>query len=669
MAKSELDLANMLDEILKSGARVAPDMRIDDRDMKEFPNFFSFAMSPKGMNQKPFARQLVVATHMLAEWCPRCSRKAFHNIKKIPVDFPAEDFIDRVSFLEYGVCPKCGARKSELYKSGELNVYSELVGCAGQRSGKSAMLSLIGPYLMHKWLKLQKPVEVLGLMRNSILMGTFVGLTYQKAVELLWQPILNAVLDSKWFQEYHSLLDHYGDMYGQEVYKLKDTFIQYNHRNLWFLPSGPNKRTLRGATRIIALIDELGWFPHGEENEQMERASANEVYISLDRSLKTVRESALKLLKQGYDNIPMAYQCSISSPSSYMDKIMSLLRTHMGSKEAYCYHLASWEMNPLYTKESFAKEYREDPIKAERDFGANPPMSENPWISEMGYVDEIMKSKSGALQYQYVSSTSKNGISQRYAKIINFRSPQPCPTTVLSVDAGHSNNSFAIAITHPVAKGQRLGAKVLAVAEVAPKKGENVINHTKLVREFIYKLIEAFNVGLVVGDRWQSIKTMTDIEDDMGIPTEIYSLVPDDFTLMKEMIEDEVKPMLELPKPEMDAKEIFSVDLDEYPHCFKYKPVSHLYHQFSTCTLDSRGVLQKGPGYTDDLLRAVCLGVAFCIDEDIVDDYNLLGTAKTTSSNAVGSKTAINNSSSNIGVKAGAGSGGLGISSSVGAKR
>ena len=516
-----LDMERIVADVLNSGARVAPDLRIDDRDLKEFPNFYEWCFSKDGGNQAPFAKQLALATHLLAEYCPRCSHKAFRNIHKIPVAFPAKDFPDKVQFLHYGVCPNCGARKSELVANGELNAYVELDVCAGQRcitgdslvltatgykrikdllpnadygytnklelvhngkeltymtkffrakaeplykvtlrsgltiigtkdhpvktsegfiklpdllgksvetpigtnvygsnvltneqlveyldydhipdcilqatkevqltflrmigvdfgnvfrirnpkmlndvalllrnmgyettvrsttmkvsetvykqtykydrcifvdpyaeeetfdirvpngstfiangilnhnSGKSAFFNLLVPYLTHKWLKVEKPVETLGLMSSSILIGTCTALTWAKAQELLYEPISNAIENSRWFQQYFQLLDDYEERTGIELYKFKDTFLSFSHKNLILNTSGPNKRTLRGSTRWLSITDEIGWFPHGDDNDERERASANEVYVSLDRSLKTVRKTGRKLLQSG----------------------------------------------------------------------------------------------------------------------------------------------------------------------------------------------------------------------------------------------------------------------------------------------------------------------------------------------------------------------------------
>lgn len=601
---------------------------------------------PKGEN--------FICNGIVVHNCPRCSHKAFRNIHKIPVNFPAKDFPDKVQFLYHGVCPKCGARKSELVKSGELNAYVELDVCAGQRSGKSAFFNLLVPYLTHKWVKVEKPVETLGLMSSSILIGTCTALTWAKAQELLYDPISNAIENSKWFQQYFQLLDDYEERTGIELYKFKDTFLSFNHKNLILNTSGPNKRTLRGATRWISVIDEIGWFPHGDDNDERERASANEVYVSLDRSLKTVRKSTMKLLKEGYDSIPLAYGCGISSPSSYNDKIMELVRNFKGSKEVLVHQAPTWEMNPLFTKEDFAKEYQDDPIKAERDFGANPPMAENAWISDVKSLDHLLVNR-WVIDYQYDHFTNRSGVDMVFGKLRSTKAPPTCPPTVLTIDAGYSNNSFALAIT----ANDGRGANVLAVAEIAPKKGITVINYTRTVKQLLYPLIKAFNVQAVGADRWNSLKLLQDIEEDCHVQTFQYSLKPTDFDLVYDYLMEDI-PAIKLPRPEMDLGQIFVTS--DYPHGFKYKPNSHLYHQFSTVNVDGRGSVEKGNGYTDDILRAVALGIRTCVLEDTIKKFNLKGATKQTRY-AIGARSgsAQATSSSTIGSKTGSsGSGSFG---------
>lgn len=368
-------------------------------------------------------------------------------------------------------------------------------------------------------------------------------------------------------------------------------------------------------------VDELSWFP---PEDHLERASGTEVYVSLDRSLKTVRKSVLNRILQGQDNLPMAMGLNISSPSSYGDKMMQLARQHMGSREVYVYHLPTWEINPLYTKEDFNKEYREDPVKAERDFGANPPASECPYVSDPYVIERSMVSPY-KIKYRYKHGTSPSGQRYRYGQVIHAKMPISCPRTVLAIDAGYSNNSFALSIIHPTNNGSR----VLGLIEISPRLGHNVLNYTYIYRYIICPLIEQCNVGLVACDRWQSIKILQDIEDQFGIYTVQRTLKVDDFDLVLDYFLDEDQ-LIDLPKPEIGIKQIEQLDIDDYPRCFKYIPSAHLYWQFLTVIVDKRGCPNKGVGYTDDILRSLCLGLSFTLCPEDIEQYELYGEVKNT---------------------------------------
>jgi len=613
VSNEEMALSKMLKSALTSGYRMPLDLKIDDRDLEEFPNFYQFCFNKKGSKQIPYARQMAIATRLLAEWCPLCSGEGFEDIENIPIDYPSIDFPEKVTFLEYGVCPDCGTRKHELYKQGHLKVYRELAGCAGQRSGKSALLSMISPYLLHKWLKMQRPAETLGLMSNSLLVATFVALTFKNAVNLLWIPMREIVMESVWFKEYFDLLDFYEEKYGKTLYKLGDEFMHFRQKNIMFLPSGPNKRTLRGPTRILTCIDELGWFPHGESSERMEKLSANEVYTALDRSLLTVRQASFDLLKRGYDNIPMAFACNISSPSSHVDKIMTLVKKNKESKSILTYHLPTWGMNPKLPKSAFRTSYQQDPIKTERDYGANPPMANNPWIHDISRIESaINKDSKTEIQYIYKHISSKSDQQYRYAELTSVATPDVTHPSVMALDAGLNRNSFAIVILTPIKDDI---TEVTAMVEIAPYRGKNMLNYTRIVDRVLFPLIEEFNVQLLVVDRWQSVKILSDVFERYRIFAESASLDKDDFGLIYDYLMDD-RSKIYFPKPEVPFREIQDINLDGYPHCFKYMPIAHLYFQFMITNINIKGVLEKGEGYTDDLLRATCLGLTFCLSEE-----------------------------------------------------
>lgn len=617
--KKEGELIDYMNDVINNPNPIPKDLKFDDGDLKEFPNFYDWCMSSHGANTPPFARQLAIGLHLFGEYCPnsKCTSPRFGNIYTVPYKASPELIADNVSILRNGICPKCGARRSELFKNGHLNMYDEFAGALGQRSGKSAMFSLFAPYVIHKYLKMQNPNRLFGLMENTILAGTFVGLTFARAMSLLWTPVLNIMTSSsQWFIDYHAMMADYSSRYGIQACVVKDTFIDYRHRRIRLYPSGPNKRTLRGDTRIISGIDEAGWFHSGDDgDEERERASGKEVHGALDRSLKTARMAIKKLVKKGYDNIPGAYNISISSPSHTTDLIMYLTGLYENSSECLALRIPTWEFNPSYeSRDDFKKEYAENYARAERDFGVNPLVSENRAYSQTEVVTIGQKFQGENLldvrTTAYTSSTDN-----AYTKpIIQRMTPSDVPT-VISMDAGEVNNSFALTLIQR--RDASVMPRVAGVIELMPIKGTR-INFNDVYTELLEELFRVYNICGVVTDRWQSIAILNRIESEHGIYTKQLTARPAHFTTFDSYHRPEM--LVSYPKSEMPLSEVMAPSSDDYRTRYYGKPVAHLLHQFDTVQ-DLGGIFDKGAGNTDDLLRAAVLGINVITDPSFVDKY------------------------------------------------
>ncbi len=192
------DVKAALEEMMAEKRMVSPDLKIPEGDFPEAPNFYTWCIGDGFLNQKPFAMQALIATQLFAEHCPLCSDMEYmeHNIK---VGDSLEKFGRKIALLEHGKCPHCGATKLKLFKKGLLAPYWELALVAGQRSGKSALLGMMGSYLTHRVIKMGRPNEVLGLLKSNVLHGTFVALTFQQAQQTLYEPYYGNILDSPWF--------------------------------------------------------------------------------------------------------------------------------------------------------------------------------------------------------------------------------------------------------------------------------------------------------------------------------------------------------------------------------------------------------------------------------------------------------------------------------------
>jgi hypothetical protein len=428
--------------------------------------------------------------------------------------------------------------------------------------------------------------------------------------------------------EYHRMLDDYGKRLGIEFYRFKDQYLRYEHKNIELYPAGPSKRALRGRTRFLTGLDELGWFPVGAENKDLERADADEVHNALDRSLLTVRQEVRNLYKKGFNSFLPGIAINISSPSDETDKICRLVDENRTSRRVLALQLATWEINPIYTKENeeIADAYRKDAVAAERDYGARPPMNAKTFIEMKAAAPTFTGINRAVVE---PIEAMKNEKMRRAGKVTSTNPVQPMPASIMALDAGYSNNSFAVTIQHPVTtqigdiKTTRIHVPVLCEIQTRI----NVVLHYHGIYKFILKpLIEAFNVHFVFADRWNSIALLDQAAEDYAgknLISKQYSVRYIDFQATRSYVEEQ---KMILPKIEMDYDLVRRVE--GYPQYFEGKPAAHLLFQMGTVR-DVGNTVIKGGVYTDDLWRALVLGTSRILDPKIAEELALRSAVAT----------------------------------------
>lgn len=418
--------------------------------------------------------------------------------------------------------------------------------------------------------------------------------------------------------EYHKMLTDYGLKLGVEFFRFKDQYLRYSHKNLEIYPAGPSKRALRGRTRFLTGLDELGWFPISGENRDLERADADEVHTALDRSLLTMRREVRTLYKKGYSNFLPGIAINISSPADETDKMCRLVAENRESTRVLALQLATWEINPMYTKENeeIADAYARNPIDAERDYGAVPPMNARV------FMDMTTAARGFTGRNHCVLAPFEKMINdklRRAASLESYSPDNPQPASLLSLDAGLTNNSFSLTVLNLTQSkvGEVVNTKVRCqvCVEIQTRPG-SMLHYSKIYSDVISPLIKHFNVKFMFADRWNSTALLDTAEEDfksIGLVAKQFSVKYVDFSLTRSYLEE---GKLILPKLEMPLENIRNID--SYPSYFEGKPAAHLLFQFATVRDMGNTVIKGGP-YTDDSFRALVLGVSRILDPKIME--------------------------------------------------
>ena len=623
----DFDISRFMREAEDEETGLLHDLKIDTRDLPKANNFFDFCKRMMGPNTKhPYPLQAWIGAMLFGEVCPVCSNKEWLDIDNVPKDYPFLEMEEHLVMLDRGVCPKCKRTKWDLIQNHGMKRYTQLVNCLGQRSGKSLSAAMYASYHLHRFLMFPPLASLTNSMQaSSELTFTFVSLTYDKAKSVLWTPFMEIINDSTFFNQYFECMDHYSAKYDRKLYNRATEFLRFNYRNIRFYPSGPKSSGLRGETRLGGALDELGLFrlpKDGEEEGTSEIANADEAHKSLMRSMTTVDAGFLDIIKKGHNFVPGPILLNVSSPMSIRDKMMRLLkesRTEEGSKRILGIQKATWEFNPYLERDNplIAGEYASNWEKAERDFGANPPLVHSRYMGVNSVHEGIFVNGPNGHEFIY----ERGHVGELYGTIQRRRTFQY--PSVVAIDAGISDNSFCVVSAH---YDFETGKTVISnVIECMPHEGRR-INFNLMYENVILPLCKATNAVYLTADQWQSLDILHRVRKDMGktpdgkeiCTSRQYSPRRHDFDALRALV---VNKNLLCPTVKPDRIEyIVDGNVDNYKAEMNEKPVEHLLLQMLTVREVQEGKPPtKGENFTDDIYRAVVLAASAVHDPKIME--------------------------------------------------
>lgn len=592
-----------------------------EQERREFPraaNIMEFTYSSSYLNFPLYPRQLQIAGHLLGEICPYCSDKDFMYQM---FDQSIGEINDRVMFTQYGQCPKCKRTKIDFIKADKFHLPQALIGIIGQRSGKNYLLSALANYQLHRFQTLEidgKRVSPQKYFNRGpgMLTMTFTAYTLGQAMKNIWGVFKPMYMGSQWFKEYGKFLKYHGKRMGEELYANNSTYLRFMNKSIDVACAAPNQSTLRGPTRFFFGIDEVCW--HNVRIEESGKKSSSvlgtidEIWNPLNNSLKSIRQAADKNILKGFFDTPTGLDVCISSPVHANDFGMRRLRISDQDRRVFGSHYATWEFCPDYTsRNDFASEYIANPINAERDFGAIPPLTMSPWIADPKPILVCSRTKvdSPVITYDLKTERSMFGENVAWYELKDVKdSANP---KVISIDNGYNNNAFALTISCLGSNGK---PRVDQCVVLSPSESYN-INLSKMWELFVYPLCKRMNAALILYDRWNSLQNVQKLQDE-GQDARQYSLTPKDFQELRlKLMSGEVSyPFSEYdPSVFLDSNKMADVDLVQVS---KTKPGFALLLQTLTVRTMGPRVVKPLAG-DDDVFRTAALGLRFLFDPEM----------------------------------------------------
>lgn len=613
-------LHNLIDTGLSESAQKTALFKDERLDIPRAGNFMEFCQSSSYLKFPAFPRMLQIASHLLGEICYFCSHQDFMYQM---FDQDIGEITDRIVFTRYSKCPKCGRTRFDFLKHQKWYFPEALVAILGQRSGKNYLLAQLACYQLHRFMTLEQDGERVGPHKYmhlgpGMLTMTFTAATLGQAMRNIWNVFQPVLLAGPWFQEYFKYLDYHGKKMGEELYANNSTYLRFRNKLIDVSCAAPNQTTLRGPTRIGFGIDEISHHDINTERTAKKKessvlGSADDIWTSLNNSLKTVRNAATSLMKSGDYDTPTAYDWSISSPCHANDIGMRRLRmADSTNPRIFGAHFATWEVNPEYKngKSDFASEYAVSEEEADRNFGAIPPLTVSPWIQDPKPVLLGVRSKQDQpiITYEFRQEKSMFGNLTAWLELKNVNDSSAA--RVLSIDNGYNNNAFALTLS---SLDQNGNPRIDQCVMLKPTEAY-AINLARMWDNFIYPIICKCNIVLILYDRWNSLQNVQALENE-GKDARQYSLTPKDFMMFRQkLMNNEVSyPFSEYTPNVFLDNQSSDVDL---VNVSLSKPGFALLLQTLTVRLIGGRVTKPLYG-DDDVFRTAMLGLKFLYDPEI----------------------------------------------------
>jgi len=499
-----------LEDLLNGTPKVKPRSR-GRVQLEKAPNAVIFIESEKFLAGPTLHDpQYEVVRDFFELLCPVCN-----DVERICTknDIPREEQI----LFEYDRCPHCGARKQD--QAEDLKNYNEFIGVVGMRGGKSVVVACMSAYIVHELVCEEALQAKLGLVRSQEIDAAFVAASGEQATETIYGHFRGFYDNSPWFQDYRRRLMDLEIMDPElrrgELYRDSDLTIHFREKHIRIRSMTSNSSSIAGRTRIFAVIDELSRMDAGDS-----KRSANEVYRALKRSLITIKSAVEECRQRGDYAVPDARMFCISSPMFQDDKSMQLLKEAETSDKRYAIHRTTWDFNPTIKREHLAEEYATDPVGADRDYGANPPGAENPFVKNTNVIEacvdracknmfdleeEFFDHAIDDIVFPYVKINVTN---VRYANLVDY---------VIHCDPGQSGDSFCLCIGHLSTENKVI---IDGAIECRPIPKNNVEGldprevYFPAMKNIIINLNNTISLKYVSYDRWNSTEQIQELREN-----------------------------------------------------------------------------------------------------------------------------------------------------------
>lgn len=447
-------------------------------------------------------------------YCPACSDIRGEEVFIVDEEKLRNDVLLVHDWEEgYDYCPKCGMKREEFEEEGALKRYNVLLGIIGMRAGKTWLAGNIMTFIEMFMISMGNVKKALGLEMAPFIELACIAVSVAQAKDTIWAQYKEIRNASPWFDDLYEQMLALGYVKTREYDLTSDMVIVNEVCGYKITMLASSSASIAGRTRICYIIDELGRFDTTES-----KRSASEVWRVGNSSLKTVR----KIVREKKLPFWLGSLFAIESPISVDDHGMKMYSGSDNVRHLFKMKFATWEFNKEYVEEDFADEFESDFYGANRDFGADPPGAETPFIEDWDLFIRYAEDKMLSPVVQFTDTVRTDGdITYIGKKIVHV--PMDQDEWFIAGDAGKTKDTFALVGGKKVRTNEGFVFVNTFIMHILPNKKERRYVDFTCILDILITLSKRVRIGKIVFDHWNTESILQEGRK-MGLPIEHFAM-------------------------------------------------------------------------------------------------------------------------------------------------
>ena len=380
--------------------------------------------------------------------------------------------------------------------------YTEVIMKVGKGSGKDFSSRCAFCYVVHKLHCLKDPVGYYGKAAGTYIDLLNLAVNADQAKGVFFDPLRNMMKISPYFKQY-------------APFEIRKTQLEFDNRPIRIHSGNSEAEAWEGLDLLLVVLDEIAAFKtEGQlKGENKNRLSAKAIYDMSHASVVSRFPEVGKVIL-------------LSFPRHSTDFIMQRYEEAATEEGVMRVKAATWEMNPLITREMLDNEFKRHPIEAEARFAANPPLAYDAFFRDPERVrncfigeKEVIDAGTPEEKVKYHKVEALNPIDE-FGRIKPWFKAKDEYVRFIHVDLAVKRDFAAISMCHsPGVRKIETGPNTF---EMLPVVKMDLIHYWEAlegqdidfanIREFIFLLNKRFPIGLVTFDQWNSVHMRQDLE-------------------------------------------------------------------------------------------------------------------------------------------------------------